>query len=165
MLPVFALLVSAAVTTAPATPRGAPEYPHVRAVEPRVAEIIQDGIRRSATFARLYRSLQQTDVILFVQTSRDLPRALVGGLSLITSTPLARYLRADIRADLPRWDMIATIAHEMQHALEIAGAYEVRDAPGVNALYRRIGRAQGAHVLETDVAYRVGLQVRAEMLA
>lgn len=164
MLPVFALLVSAAVTLTSPPPVDVPEYPHVRAVEPRVAAIIADGIRRSATFARLYRSLQRTDVILFVQTSRDLHRSLAGRLSLLSSTPLARYVRADIRADLARSDMIATIAHEMQHALEIAAAREVRDAQGVDALYRRIGR-MGEHTLETDLAYRVGVQVRAEMLA
>ena len=44
--------------------------------------------------------------------------------------PLAgeyRYLRVRIRNDLSRREAIALIGHELQHALEIADAIEVRD--------------------------------------
>lgn len=165
MLPVLASLVLAVVTLTPARSPLLPEYPHVRASNPRVARLIEDAVGRSATFAGLYRRLHETDVILFVELCADLKPTLAGRLKFVSATPLVRYLQADIRIDLPRHDLVATIAHEMQHALEIAEAWEVRDRHGVDRLYRRIGQSPGGHSFDTDVARRVAVRVRAEMLA
>ena len=166
MLPVLAWLVLGVVTLAPARSPLLPEYAHVRATNPRVARLIDDAVVRSVTFARLYRRLHESDVILFVELSQELKPKLAGRLVFVSATPLVRYLRADIRADLDRWDLIATIAHEMQHAIEIAEAYEVRDRHGVDLLYRRIGASPGwSHSFDTDEARNVAMQVRAEMLA
>jgi hypothetical protein len=164
MLPVL-LLVTSVVTLAPAPSPRTPEYPHVRATEPRLERLIEEAARRSPTFAQLYARLQDTDVILFIQPSRDLKKDLAGRLVFVSATPLVRYLRAEIRADLPRTDMIAIIAHEMQHALEIADATLVRDEGWMALLYRSIGTAERHHDFETDLAQAVARQVRREMLA
>jgi hypothetical protein len=166
MAPLLAIVITvgaAVVTAAPASSPRQPEYPHVRATDPRVAQLIADAVRRSPTFARLHQQLQQTDVILFVETSRSLKPSLHGQLMLVSATPLARYLRAEVRADLPRADLITAIAHEMQHALEIGLSEEVCDASAVGALYRRIGRSPAAGSYDTDVAYAIASRVRAEV--
>lgn len=173
MAPLLAIVITVSVAVVagrPASSPRQPEYPHVRATDPRVAQVIADAVRRSPTFARLHSQLQDTDVILFIVTSRTLRSSLHGQLMLVTTTPLARYLRAEIRADLPRPDLIAAITHEMQHALEIGLEEVVRDNDGVEALYRRIGSApsgQGHGAprdggCDTDVAYTIANRVRAE---
>lgn len=164
MLPVL-LLVTAVVTLGPIRTQRIPEYPHVRATEARIQRLIEDAVRRSPTFAQLYARLQETDVILFVETSHDLKSSLTGRLSFVTATPVVRYLRAEVRADLPRTDMISTIAHEMQHALEIAEAGLVRDDSDMAAFYGAIGIREHEHAFETEVAQAVARRVRKELLA
>lgn len=163
MLPM--LLVLAVVTLGPTRSSRLPEYPHVRATDPYITTLIEDAARRSATFARLFNALQDSDVILFVQASYDLRAPLSGRLVFLTSTPLARYLRADVRADLPRHDMVAIIAHEMQHALEVAGASLVRDNGAMAKLYHHIGSSHQDRVFETEEAQVVARKVRRELLA
>jgi hypothetical protein len=163
MLPILLLVTVVTLGTA-AGPRE-PEYPHVRSTEPRIARLIDEAARRSQTFARLYTRLQETDVILFVEPARDLKTSLSGRLIFLEATPVARYLRADVRADLPRTDLIATIAHEMQHALEIGDAALVRDESGMALFYRAIGHHDHDDVFDTEVARNIARQVRRELLA
>lgn len=163
MLPI--LLLVTIVTLGTTASSRLPEYPHVRATDARIQRLIEEAARRSATFAELYDRLQQTDIILFVEPSRDLKNSLCGRLVFLKATPLARYLRADVRAELPRTDLIAIIAHEMQHALEIADAAGVRDEAGMALLYRTIGVGERGHKFETETAQDVARKVRREMLA
>jgi len=164
MLPIL-LLVTTVVTLGTAASPRLPEYPHVRATDPRVQSLIEDAARRSVTFAQLYARLQDTDIILFVEPSRELKSNLSARLVFLSATPLARYLRADIRADLPRTDMISMIAHEMQHALEIGQATLVRDERALALLYRHIGFHEHERVFDTDSAQDVARKVRRELLA
>jgi hypothetical protein len=162
MSPLLAFVVSVVVTSGPVSSPRQPEYPHVRATDPRIARLIQETVRRSPTFARLHEALQRTDVILFVEPSSTIRKSLRGQLLFVEATPFARYLRAEIRADLPRGDLIATIAHEMQHALEIGQSEAVRNGEDVEKLYRRIGSSPRDHDYDSDLAYAVGVRVRAE---
>lgn len=166
MQPVFAALLAAAVTAAPAPGSiRPPDIPHVRAVDSRVAQFVDDAIARSHTFAYLYRRLQRTDVVLLVSASHNLPKGLDGRLLFLSDAGGVRYLRAEIRASLSRWETQAAIAHEMQHALEIAEASEVRDGHGMGALYKRIGQAGLDNRYDTAIARAVQERVRRELLA
>jgi hypothetical protein len=162
MLPVLLLVTTVATFGTVASPR-MPDYPHVRASDPRI--LIEEAARRSLTFAHLYARLQETDIILFVEPTRELKSSLSGRLVFVSATPIVRYLRADIRADLGRTDMISTIAHEMQHALEVADATHVRDEEALAVLYRRIGLGEHGRVFETEIAQVVAERVRKELLA
>ncbi len=141
------------------------DYPHVRATDSRIRALIDDARHRSATFALLYQALQQGDVILFIEVSHDLRSALAGRLVLITATPAGRYLRAEVQPKLSRPDLVATIAHEMQHALEIANATLVRDERTVAAFYHHIGLTSDTRVFDTEEAQKVARRVRRELLA
>ena len=164
MLPILLLVTTVVTLESTPSPR-LPDYPHVRATDARIQRLIEDAARRSATFAQLYAHLQNTDIILFVEPTRALRPELRGRLVFLSATPLVRYLRAEIRADLARTDMISTIAHEMQHALEIGTAGLVRNQAAMMALYRHIGLESDSHVFETEKAQAVARQVRRELLA
>ena len=94
--------------------------PRVRSTSTQVAGLLREGIRRSITFADLIARLSVTDLIVYVEPSRDLPRTLDGRVLLLPMTRNQRYVRAEIRTDLPLAEQIGVIAHELQHALEIA---------------------------------------------
>lgn len=170
---------STPAATAPCCPRIA-DAPHhatavallaadtrrIRAMGRRMDRLLADGVRRSTTFADLVTAIHATDVIVYVEPMFDFPPEMAGRLLLQAVTTTGRYLRVQVRATLPGDQTIAVIAHELRHALEVAGDASVVDEPGLIALYRRIGhvnpRTRG---YDTDAATLAGLVVRDELSA
>jgi hypothetical protein len=139
---------------------------HVRTTDRYVQTLLAQGVRRSTTFAELMQALNQSDVIVYIQSVDTLPSTLSGRLMLAADAHGQRYLRIQMRQSLGPNDSIALMGHELRHALEIAQASEVRDARGLIALYQRIGDESlpGVHAYETDAAQDAGRQVRVELL-
>jgi hypothetical protein len=137
----------------------------VRAPEPRIKSLLAEGFRRSPTFASLLLAVNRTDVIVYIEHVMTLPKDTLGRLTMVPLAPATRYLRIQIRPDLPRNEAIALIGHELQHALEVAGDAGVRDSGGMIALYERIGHSSGGeHVYDTNAAQDRGRQVRRELM-
>ena len=65
----------------------------------------------------------------------------------------------------PPFDVAPLLAHELQHAVEIAEHEEVRDAAGVRRLYVTIGREGATDEFETDAARSTERTVREEIRA
>ena len=63
--------------------------------------------------------------------------------------------------------MIATVAHELQHAVEVIEDESVKDERSLVALYKRIGQPSRAanSGWETTNAQQTGYQVRRELVA
>ncbi|MGH9313969.1 MAG: hypothetical protein ACRD1S_12335, partial [Vicinamibacterales bacterium] len=128
-------------------------------------QLLDLGARRSPTFARLRAALEAGDVIVYVQTVSHLSPTLDGRLVFLTTANQKRYLRIDVRGSLPLNDLLATIGHELQHAVEIAGAVDVRDARSMGSFYQRIGVSRRAQTsFDTDAAREAGSRVRSELL-
>ena len=134
----------------------APER-RVRATDARLRSLVAEGLHRSRTFAALVTAAQPLRRHRLHRIGHVLPKDTMGRLSMMPRTGEFRYLRVQIRADLSRREAIALIGHELQHALEIAGAAEVRDTIGLITLYERIGHAStGDHAYDTDAAQDMG---------
>ena len=114
----------------------------VRAPDARVHSLLAEGLHRSRTFAALITALNRTDVIVYIESVMTLPKDTMGRLTMMPRGGEFRYLRVQIRADLSRREAIALIGHELQHALEIADATEVRDTTSLIRLYERIGHVE-----------------------
>lgn len=160
-----ALLTSVLAATPDAGTLLASPDRRVRSMDRQITELLEIGLQRSPTFAQLVRALNATDVIVYLERSRDLPSTLAGRLLLLPLAGHQRYLRIQVRSDLPATDMIALIGHELRHALEIAEHPAVRDAPAMLALYQRIGHptAGTIHTFDTEAAQTTGRQVRLEL--
>ncbi len=137
----------------------------VRSTDKRITELLEIGITRSETFAQLVRSINSTDVIVYIEPSRELPRSLAGRLLMLPMARGPRYLRIQVRGDLPTSELIALIGHELRHALEIADEPSVKDQPTMLTLYQRIGHSSTgtAHTFDTDAAQNAGRRVRIEL--
>ena len=97
-----------------------------------------------------------------------LPAGIVGRTRLIGAGDRWRFLSVEVDERVPALDLLTTIGHELQHALEIADAGDVIDLPSLEALYRRIGVDSGGedsktHRYETREAQDTGRRVRAEL--
>ena len=136
--------------------------PVVRAMAPFVRALITDTAARSATVRELLARLACTDVIVYVELTGSM-QVPVARTKLVTSAPGVRFLRIGINAALPSHDLAPLLAHELQHAVEIAENPSVTTEDGVRRLYERIGRALGDDRFETEAARDVEWIVRGEL--
>ena len=137
----------------------------VRSPEPRLTTLMIEGVRRSRTFAELVAQVHRSDLIVYVESSPQLPADTLGRIRLQTIAGGQRYLRVQVRAMLTADQTIAVLGHELRHALEVAGDRSVVDDDGVRGLYRRIGRlTSGPDGYETEDARVTGSRVRAELI-
>lgn len=142
--------------------------PRLRPQDSRVAQVLKEGAARSATFRALVDRIEASNLIVYVAVNPILKSSLSGGLNWMTRAGDFRYVRASIRPDLTFDQMIASVAHELQHAVELIEDESVIDERSLDVLYKRIGqpsRAAGRSGWETLAAQRTGTQVRRELVA
>ena len=149
-------------------PREAWREARIRPQDPRLADLIRTGISRSATFRDIVKRIEAGNLIVYVSLSPTMRASLAGKLTWMTKSGMFRYVRATINTEQSADQMIATLAHELQHALEVAGDETVIDQRSLAGLYKRIGRPSTTGVtagFETVAAQETGLQVRRELVA
>lgn len=137
----------------------------VRSTDRRLLKLIEAGVRRSYSFAGLVTQLHETDVIVYIETVKILPRFVDGHTFLIPSHDTQRYLRIQLRNGLDPNETIALLAHELRHALEVAMEPTVNTRASFAAFYGRIGHAvSGAdNRFDTREAQQMGRLVRREL--
>ena len=163
---VFGTLI--ATTALAADPNENWREARLRPQDPRLADLLQAGVARSATFRTLVNRLESGNVIVYLSLSQTLRPGVAGKLTWMTKAGNFRYLRATIKLEQTANQMIATLAHELQHALEVSADLDVTDQRSMLALYKRIGRPSHSGLAEswdTEAAQDTGLQVRRELLA
>jgi hypothetical protein len=136
------------------------EY-HVRTTDPLVRARLANGAAESRTLRDLLAQLVASDIIVHVTLVDRIAGGASGQLYFVTATPTARYLRAEIIRSANRADMIALIAHELQHAAEVARAAQVRDSASMSTFYLGMrdnandpGRYDSAAARDTESAVR-----------
>jgi predicted transcriptional regulator len=140
---------------------------HLRPQDDRLTQLLRDGSSRSATFKALVDRIEASNVIVYVALNPLMKSNLSGMLTWMTQAGGYRYVRASISPELTPNQMIATIAHELQHAVEVIEDATVTDEKSLVALYRRIGQQSGTAApsrWETAAAQRAGFQVRKELV-
>jgi hypothetical protein len=136
--------------------------PAARVRAARGAEQVLQNAARSGTVKGLLERLAATDVIVYVEIT-GVPDVPTARTKLVTATPSVRFLRIGINAAQPLTEWPPLLAHELQHAVEIAEHGDVRDDAGVRRLYAAIGRQHGVDSYETAAAVTVERTVRAEL--
>jgi hypothetical protein len=135
----------------------------LRPTDAKAATLLQAGAARSATFRSLVDAIEQSDLVVYVET-RQL--TLPGQLQFVSATPGGRYVRVSVRVQGRDDELLPWLAHELWHAVEIAGAPEVRDRTGLLRFYEHTGggfRAGNTKEMETVAAQRVQARVDDEL--
>ena len=138
----------------------------IRALDEKSAALLQAGNARSATFRLLSEAIERSDLVVYVET-RPLP--LPGQLQFVSAMPGGRYLRVSVRVPGVDNDLLPWLAHELWHAVEIAGAPEVRDQVSLVRFYARIpggfrtGSTAKMDVMETVQAQKIRTTVLNEL--
>jgi hypothetical protein len=162
------VVLSAVLSTSAAFASAPTGEVRLRPQNSRLELAIKEGSARSATFRALVDRIERSDVIVYVAHNPTMKSSLSGMLTWMTRSGPYRYVRASIAKDLSLDQMIATVAHELQHAVEVIEDESVVDEKSLVALYRRIGSQSSASSptrWETAAAQEAGFQVRRELIA
>ena len=139
----------------------------IRPQDSRLVELLGVGVARSPTLRGIVNRLEAGNVIVYVSL-RPTRSGLAGTLTWMSGAGAYRYLRATISTEQSADQMIATLAHELHHALEISDDQTVIDQRSLIGLYKRIGRPTLTGVAEgwdTAAAEETGFRVRRELIA
>ncbi len=140
---------------------------HVRSLEARIQSLLDAGVSRSAMFRQLVDRLNRSDVIVYVEpklTRARLARFLKHDL---VAQGGYRYLRIEIESGGPEERVLPILAHELQHAVEVAQVPSVRDAQQLTQLFDRLAVTFGCEgrYSETRAAIHVQDVVSGELKA
>jgi hypothetical protein len=136
----------------------------VRSEHQVIAAAITDAAEHSATFRSMVESIGATDVIVYVREGRC-TLGLRACLAAVQKTPAVRFVFVNV--DTKRavgCELMASIGHELQHALEVAQNPRVVDNDTLAHFYMHLGPT-GSDRFETAAAVRAGLLVGQEVRA
>jgi hypothetical protein len=139
----------------------------VKPADAEMRRLVLDGVRRSSTFRVLVDDLHAFNVIVAIQFGLCGNGRIRSCVSSVDGDDRQRHIRIKVNTRTTDDRLIATIAHELQHALEIARDPTVTDAQQALALYRRIAMGKCREGLseqcETEAALLVEKHVNAEL--
>ncbi len=122
-----------------------PAFPCLRFIQKDQRWILEEGIRVSPTMRKLAEALCETDVIAYVRVDLRMRPNVAGSCALLGSTLVSRMVSIRLSSDLTHGiDLIATLSHELEHALDIARASWVRKPSDVLTLQRLLA-PNGTH--------------------
>jgi hypothetical protein len=145
---------------------------HVRASEPAILALIDTGLSRSATLRSLIATLDESDVIVYIDVK--VTRQGLGGYLAhqIVARGGHRYLHVAVETKGAQDRLVALLAHELQHAVEVARAPEAVDTESLKQLFDRLAvrfGCGGTTCSETqaarDVEHVVGQELKMERRA
>lgn len=134
----------------------------VRWENPVVGAAIGEGLLRSATFRRLVDAVNETDGLVFVvegKCGQGLRACLHMSVDIAGPNRLLRVFVTPNRA--PGCELIGSIGHELQHALEALGNPNIRNGWQMSSFFQVVG-PEGPRRFETLEAQRVQLAVEQE---
>jgi hypothetical protein len=148
---------------APGTADAAGGAGDVRPLQPRGRQLVARGAQRSATFRHLLEQVAATDLIVYVDVNPFHDLRLEGALRFVGTSDGVRYVIVWVRSTRFEDKVIATLAHELRHAVEVGGAPEVRSQRALARLYEAIGHSDHRGHVESDAAQAVARRVAREL--
>jgi hypothetical protein len=156
-----AVVVGGSIGTAAAD---AIDMPRVRSSHAYIRAMIDEAARRSPSFRRLIEAIEATDGIVYVEDG-TCGHSVRACLSLsISAAAQFRILRVLVDARQPDWDVMASIAHELRHAIEVLENARITTPEAIYFFYKYEARAAGES-FETEAAVRAGNAVRQEVVS
>lgn len=152
---------------APIDEEGVIALRRVRSVDASIRATIDEGCRRSPTFAALVDYLERSSFVVYVEQVPTLRDGMRGALLHGGAGP--QYLRVLLKRGMSLDPRVVVLAHELQHAREVVEAGVAANAVEMDALFRWIGDERSSGGLrqqyETAAALRVGDAVAADLRA
>ena len=136
----------------------------VRSSSPVLTALIAEASAGSSTFRGMVEAIEQSDGIVFVEEgkcSKGVPACLKWQLTLAGAN---RILFVLIATGRPSLDVMASVGHELRHALEVLDDRSIRSSAALLLFYLGNRGGNGAtRAIETDAAVEAGHDVWHEL--
>lgn len=160
---VYALALAGA-SPALGAPHLPSSIPRIRPIGESAALVIERGIAHSPTFRDVAARLERSDVVVYVSVEPRPPGKCPGATRFVAATRYNRFLHIALDRTLAPKAMISLLAHELQHALEVAEAPEILDIDSFREYYERLGfHNEHMGTFDSRAARETGRRVRAEL--
>ena len=140
--------------------------PCLRSDDPLVLNLVTRGLDGSETFRRLYQRLEDSNLIVHLRRSTQMPQGSAY-TQFITYAGSYRFVRITLNVAEADDTSVALLGHELRHAVELAEAPAVDDDDDYQRLYDRIGYLSctraAPRCYETVAAVRAGRAVLVEL--
>ena len=137
----------------------------IRYTNERIADAFEWALLRSETFRDLVARVEQSDMTVYIDDGRC-PQSARGACLHVLPFASERRIVIYVHTLQVRISIVRQLAHELQHATEIAGS-DVVDDGAVRRLYERIGyrnSPSGSDLWETRAAQSAESLVLAEAM-
>jgi hypothetical protein len=163
LVSVIVVTLSAAAGSAAATDDVAPALNRVRSTSPVIGALITQASAQSQTFRELIQTISSTDGVVYVEEG-ECGFGVQACLARVTTAGDNRWLWVFVNIDTDDWELMGSIGHELQHALEVLNEPSVDSTAAMFMLYSRIGWRGFGRAFETYAAVETGTAIRAEIL-
>jgi hypothetical protein len=131
-------------------------------------QLIADGAAGSAAFRALVSTIEQSDLVVYLRCRVFTTLELRGQLTFLSATGGRRYVVVELGCLLQTRDaQMGILAHELQHAVEIALAPSITDTRTLERFYAGHGRLvrsdAWARAYETTAAVESARRVQREL--
>lgn len=139
----------------------------IRSLEARLQALVERGMHSSPTFRRLAARVERSDVIVYLLSGLCLPPRVDGRLTFLSAAGGVRYVVVHLRPLASPLGEVAVLAHELQHAVEIAERPAIVDERSLAREYLQFGHTSRlmprGTAFDTRAAIDVGVQVGREV--
>ena len=136
----------------------------IRSRSPLASAALEFGLKHSPSMQALVTSLQDTDVVAYIDSDLKPLGDTWGHVAFISKTQSCRYVRIAITAHINLSQAAALLAHELQHVFEIASHPEVVNDRTLSEMYLRYGhRGRYENSYDSAEAVEMGARVAAEI--
>lgn len=162
--------LSLLILVPPATASESPVFPSssVRAENALVQQLIAEGAAGSAAFRSLVDRINESDLIVYVRCRVFTTPELRGQLTFLSATGGRRYAVVELACLLQTYvAQMGILAHELQHAVEVASAPWITDTRTLDRFYAAHGRLvrsdAWSRAYETPAAVESARRVQREL--
>ena len=134
----------------------------VRSCDPIIAALLVRAAEGSATFRGELATIDATNGLVYIEKGR----CRHGGRACLVSVESVggyRLLRVKVALQRADREIMASLGHELQHAIEVLADPYVTDNTLLFRFYQREGRTSKDDRFETNAATKAGLAVYSEL--
>lgn len=137
----------------------------VRPLTREAAELLEDAVRRSPLVRSQVAIIGASDLVVYLtqpfEAEAGEPK---GKLQFVSAAGGRRYVLVCVARWKVLWnERLVLLAHELQHAVEVAAAPDVTDRASFTALFSRIGWQMRAGRFETEAARQASRRMRSDL--
>ncbi len=141
----------------------------VRTLDQRLAQLLNDGVRTSATLRSLVERINLSDVVVYVRCDAAPIAGVAGRLTFVGAAGGFRYVVVQLSYLASRAQQLAILGHELQHAVEVASTPEIVDGESLareyagNIGYATFSSPGSRRTYDSRAANTIGSQVLREV--